>query len=111
MPISFHASMTVLKQIMFAMMNFHIILFRINPNFTDALQKLSSVLTATRNYDEAESLMKRVLDIKPDSSDVLNNYAVLLKTMSEYNSKHIFSHHSIKVMTLFQCNKYIRSHN
>ena len=55
----------------------------INPNFTDALVKLSLILSSNKEDDkEAEHLLKRAVEIKPNDADILNNYAVFLNSLS-----------------------------
>ena len=60
----------------------HLFFYRINPNFTDALVKLSHILsTIAAETTEAEALLKRAVQLKPTDVDILNNYAVCLNSL------------------------------
>ncbi len=63
---------------------YHLFFFyRINPNFVDSLLKLSHILsTQNMNGVESESLLKRAMEIKPNDPDIINNYGVLLNSLS-----------------------------
>jgi tetratricopeptide (TPR) repeat protein len=56
---------------------------RINPNYTDAIIKLSSLLSTQGRYDESEALLDIVLQSETKNADVLHNVAGVLVSNGE----------------------------
>lgn len=54
------------------------IFFRINPEYTDAILKLSSLLSKQQRHNESEDLIDQALELNSDNPDTLANIAVLL---------------------------------
>ena len=74
----------MLTVLLFRISNGFFYFCRINSNFVDALVKLSHILSTKKELFEAESLLKKALQIDPENADILNNYAVLLRSLSKY---------------------------
>ena len=53
-------------------------LYRINPNYTDALIKLSSLLVSLGRNDEAILFVSKSAKLKDNDPDVLHNSAAVL---------------------------------
>lgn len=58
-------------------------LCRINPNYTDAMIKLASLLS-TKKHEECNTLVDRVLSLNPTNVDILHNCASILVDIGKY---------------------------
>lgn len=57
---------------------------RINPNYTDAIVSLASVLAELNHKQEARDIITRALETGPSGADALSNIAVVMANLGKY---------------------------
>ena len=63
-------------------------LCRINPNYTDALIKLASLLSTQEKHEECNALVDRALSLNPINADILHKCASILMSICKYVTDH-----------------------
>ena len=59
-------------------------LYRINPNYTDAIIKLASLLSTQEKHEECNVLVDRALSLNPTNADIHYNCASVLISIGRY---------------------------